>query len=131
MKLLAVTGGFLIGVILTAHAQKQPSLINSKPVFATKKTIKSESGLGYNSLFNNPNNQFGKIIAGKSDLIFIPPHFTLSNWGWFCRQEYKFEQATKIPFAFRLGSKAMVDELEGKFKNAAKQEKATTPIFYR
>jgi hypothetical protein len=39
--------------------------------------------------------------------------FTLKS-GWVCRQEWKFEKITSVPFKFRLGSMEMVDHLEGK-----------------
>jgi hypothetical protein len=51
--------------------------------------------------------------------LFLPftllkPDFSTSNWGFFCRQELKFEKNIKIPFRFRLGSVQQCDRLEGK-----------------
>jgi hypothetical protein len=40
--------------------------------------------------------------------------FYVSQLGFFCKQEIKFEQSTKIPFRFRLGSVSECDWLEGK-----------------
>ena len=40
--------------------------------------------------------------------------FYAANLGFFCKQEIKFEKATKIPFKFRLGSVQECDRLEGK-----------------
>lgn len=34
--------------------------------------------------------------------------------GWFCRQEWKLEKTTGIPFRFRLGSLEQVNWLERK-----------------
>ena len=49
-----------------------------------------------------------------SPSMLISPSFYLSNLAFFCRQEIKFEKATKIPLKFRLGSVQQVDYLEGK-----------------
>lgn len=49
-----------------------------------------------------------------SPSMLISPTFYLGNLAFFCRQEIKFEKATKIPLKFRLGSVQQVDYLEGK-----------------
>ena len=51
----------------------------------------------------------------------IAPDFYVTNLGFFCKQEIKFEKATKIPFRFRLGSVEDCDRMEGKHR-------ATAPI---
>jgi|SRR5882757_1073097 len=50
----------------------------------------------------------------KKILPLISANYYASNLGFFCKQEIKFEKATKIPFKFRLGSVAEVDKMEGK-----------------
>jgi len=47
----------------------------------------------------------------------IAPDFYVTNLGFFCKQEIKFEKATKIPFRFRLGSVEACDRLEGKHRS--------------
>ena len=44
----------------------------------------------------------------------IAPDFYAMHLGFFCKQEIKFEKATKIPFKFRLGSVQQCDWMEGK-----------------
>jgi hypothetical protein len=36
------------------------------------------------------------------------------GWGWFCHQEYRFRQQTRIPLYVRLGSVEQTNRLEGK-----------------
>jgi hypothetical protein len=38
----------------------------------------------------------------------------IRQMAWSCRQEWKLEQATRLPLRLRLGSKDQVDWLEGK-----------------
>ena len=42
--------------------------------------------------------------------------FYITQLGFFCKQEIKFEKITKIPFKFRLGSVEDCDRMEGKRK---------------
>ncbi|MEO8769772.1 MAG: hypothetical protein ABI402_06800 [Ferruginibacter sp.] len=44
----------------------------------------------------------------------IPSNFSTTQLGFFCKKEWKFESATKLPFKFRLGNVQYCDWLEGK-----------------
>ena len=46
----------------------------------------------------------------------ITPDFYVHQLSFFCRQEIRFEKATKIPFKFRVGSVEDCDRMEGKYK---------------
>jgi hypothetical protein len=47
-------------------------------------------------------------------MTVVPASFSTSQWGFFCRQELKWEKTIKVPFRFRLGSVQQCDRLEGK-----------------
>jgi len=57
---------------------------------------------------------FPQQVTPKKILPLISANYYACNLGFFCKQEIKFEKATKIPFKFRLGSVAEVDKMEGK-----------------
>lgn len=44
----------------------------------------------------------------------LPGNFSTCNFGFFCRQELKIENATNIPIRIRLGSLAQCNYYEGK-----------------
>lgn len=47
-------------------------------------------------------------------ITVLPAAFSTAHWGFFCRQELKWEKATNIALRFRLGSLQQCDWLEGK-----------------
>jgi hypothetical protein len=55
------------------------------------------------------------VILSNSKKV-ISPDFYVRQLPFFCRQEIKFEKATRIPFRFRVGSIEDCDRMEGKFK---------------
>ena len=64
----------------------------------------------YKTYTATPLKDHKKVLPVQS----VPPAFYACNLAFFCRQEIKFEKATKIPLKFRLGSVQQVDFLEGK-----------------
>ena len=85
-------------IIVSASALSQSLLTQFKGITTVKKNTDS---IGNSSNYVSPS-------------MLISPTFYLSNLAFFCRQEIKFEKATKIPLKFRLGSVQQVDYLEGK-----------------
>jgi hypothetical protein len=73
------------------------------------------------SMFYRISNQPNPMAKGRLQVDYyqnlppaMAPNLSMQQWGWVCRTEYKFQQATKIPLYFRLGSKQYADRLEGK-----------------
>jgi hypothetical protein len=50
-------------------------------------------------------------------MIILSPDYYATQLGFFCKEEIRFEKATKIPFKFRLGSVNECDQLEGKMNH--------------
>ena len=53
-------------------------------------------------------------ISPPATRSIIAPGFYVSQLGFFCKQEIKFEKTTRVPFRFRLGSVEDCDRMEGK-----------------
>lgn len=84
----------MIFVEKLAFAQKNDYFIKDKIVGSR---IPSASKIPPNPLFKS-----------------IPENFYFLNLGIICKQEWKIEKATKIPFRIRIGSLQQCDWLEGK-----------------
>jgi len=95
----------MVFVVGAAFSQKQAPLPGELILFKTE----NKSAVGPVSLVTNNN----KTAVNKP---IIAPGFYVSQLGYFCRQEIKFEKATKVPFRFRLGSIEECDRMEGKYK---------------
>ena len=75
----------------------------------------SPSAVSGKTVFQHAQNKITALPEGMiSPSMLISPAFYSGNLAFFCRQELKFEKATKIPFKFRIGSVQQVDYLEGK-----------------
>jgi len=60
------------------------------------------------------------LVKSNNNILVRPiitPNYYVTQLGFFCKQEIRFEKATNVPFRFRLGSVADCDRLEGKQKS--------------
>jgi hypothetical protein len=57
-----------------------------------------------------------KISCSNASLFLnpIPSNLQVQRWGFFCKQELKFEKFTKFSLRLRLGSLQQCNYLEGK-----------------
>jgi len=62
----------------------------------------------------SPKTIFSPVTYQFLPIHRIPENFYTKNLSFFCRQEWKLEKVTNLPFRFRLGSVAYTDWLEGK-----------------
>lgn len=72
--------------------------------------------IGY-PLIKNINSLQHPVLFSSSfynSIPVLPGNFIVSQLGFFCKKEWKFESVTKLPFRFRLGSVQYVDWMEGK-----------------
>ena len=69
----------------------------------------SPKTFGYRAL-----NKKDSLSIAPFSLTQVPANFYATHLGFFCKKEWKFESATKLPFKFRLGNVGYCDWLEGK-----------------
>ncbi len=89
-----------------------PDSIFKKPIkHITNNSFKesSLSGIAQLPIFRATNNYINSTPFQVISADFYSRHF-----GFFCKKELEFEQKTKIPLRFRLGSLRYNDYLEGK-----------------
>jgi hypothetical protein len=92
-------------------------------IFATgcifsQKTITIANGLLFKQFVKKPVKALlfsaATIDNATPARVYLPPDFYITQIGFFCKQEIKFEKLTKVPFRFRLGSVEDCDRMEGK-----------------
>ena len=78
------------------------------PIQAVQYTdFQSNTSPYQNALLSNP----GLINPVQ---MLLPADFYVQNFGFFCKNEWKFEKTVHIPLRFRLGSLEYCNYLEGK-----------------
>jgi len=83
-------------------------------IFAEKLALAQKSDYFIN---HSPTIQYISIastFSSKPLLKSIPANHYLQNIGIICKEEWKFEKATKIPLRIRVGSLQQCNWLEGK-----------------
>jgi hypothetical protein len=104
--------------------------VNKKPIFLIFCTIFVVGTAFSQQILQNPVKRSWGIVEKKPVTTAFAPrffhaatqnhpspvkaNFYATNLAFFCKQEIKFEKATKISFKFRLGSVQQCDWLEGK-----------------
>lgn len=90
---------------------------NAKTDLSTRKSGVSKNHLqSFRGYFLNPKTLTSdfKNNPGRFDLRPVPRNYVVAGFGFFCRQEFRIEKITTIPFRFRLGSLDYVNWMEGK-----------------
>ena len=86
-------------------------------VFSQSETINTR-GLLFEYFVKRPVKTYPLSIVNAANIkpatIYLPADFYITQIGFFCKQEIKFEKLTKVPFRFRLGSVEECDRMEGK-----------------
>jgi len=94
------------------------------PLFSQEQPVKPQKMLLLQPVKRSLGGQFfvaGTIKPAPAARPVIGPGFYVSNLGFFCKQEIKFERITKVPFRFRLGSLEDCDRMEGKRRDFSNQ----------
>lgn len=66
------------------------------------------------SVIANKKFSLDSLTSSSIKLPVLQPDYYVRNLAFFCRQEWKMERTTGLPFRFRLGSLEQCNRLEGK-----------------
>lgn len=88
----------------------------SQPVFNThfQKKLSTSYPQTAGKGLNQNEAVFSQQNLNQTSSVFIPANLATCNYGFFCREEIKIEQAVNIPIRFRLGSLEQCNYYEGK-----------------
>lgn len=100
------TGGIFLMLLLCSFAVKGQKKLSVGPLYPLKKKM---------TLSTMPVKPAAvAVFAPKAVAPVGPRDYYNQEFGYFCKREWRFEQQTRVPLKFRLGTYQEAQRIEGK-----------------